>query len=83
MAAKRSAGLLLYRRTHHDDEIVLEVLLGHMGGPFWARKDDAAWSIPKGEYTLNDEDPLAAAKRSSGRSWARHLPRWCTATWAA
>jgi predicted NUDIX family NTP pyrophosphohydrolase len=63
MAAKHSAGLLLYRRTHHDHQIVLEVLLGHMGGPFWARKDDAAWSIPKGEYTLGEEDPLAAAKR--------------------
>ncbi|MEH3139977.1 MAG: NUDIX domain-containing protein [Mycobacterium kyogaense] len=58
----RSAGLLLYRDGpgHHDDE--LEVLLGHPGGPFWARKDDGAWSIPKGEYH-DGEDPWAAAQR--------------------
>jgi predicted NUDIX family NTP pyrophosphohydrolase len=53
-----SAGLLLYRTG--DDGV--EVLIGHPGGPFWARKDDAAWSIPKGEYT-DDEDPWAAAQR--------------------
>jgi predicted NUDIX family NTP pyrophosphohydrolase len=53
----RSAGLLLYRRT---DPGTLEVWIAHMGGPFWARKDAHAWSIPKGEYT-EDEDPLAAA----------------------
>ena len=53
-----SAGLLLYRIV--DDEV--QVLLGHPGGPFWARKDDAAWSIPKGEYT-EDEDPWTAAQR--------------------
>ncbi len=39
----------------------MEVLLVHPGGPFWARKDTGAWSIPKGEYTV--EDPLEAAKR--------------------
>jgi predicted NUDIX family NTP pyrophosphohydrolase len=43
---RTSAGLLLYRRGGSG----LEVLIGHMGGPFWARKDDAAWSVPKGEY---------------------------------
>ena len=58
MAATRtSAGLVLYRR-----EPRLQVLLGHMGGPFWARKDDGAWSIPKGEYGT-DEDAFAAAQR--------------------
>jgi predicted NUDIX family NTP pyrophosphohydrolase len=62
MPRKLSAGLLLYRRRPKDDEIVLEVLLGHMGGPFWARKDDAAWSIPKGEYEPG-QDPFAAARR--------------------
>lgn len=41
---------------------VVEVLLVHPGGPFWARKDLGSWSIPKGEYSLH-EDPLAAAKR--------------------
>jgi len=62
MTRKLSAGLLLYRRGNQDDEMVLEVLLGHMGGPFWARKDDGAWSIPKGEYEPG-QDPFAAAKR--------------------
>jgi predicted NUDIX family NTP pyrophosphohydrolase len=62
MPPKLSAGLMLYRHGNQDDEIVLEVLLGHMGGPFWARKNDGAWSIPKGEYEPG-EDPLHAAKR--------------------
>jgi predicted NUDIX family NTP pyrophosphohydrolase len=55
---KTSAALLLFRYT--DDR--LEVLIGHMGGPFWARKDNAAWSIPKGEYEA-PEEPRAAARR--------------------
>lgn len=59
--AKLSAGLLLYRVV--DD--IVEVLLAHPGGPFWARKDDGAWSVPKGEYT-DDEDPWAAAQREFG-----------------
>lgn len=54
----RSAGILLYRQGGAG----LQVWIAHMGGPFWARKDAAAWSIPKGEY-LEDEDPLAAARR--------------------
>jgi predicted NUDIX family NTP pyrophosphohydrolase len=58
VAGKRSAGILLFRRTGES----LEVLLGHMGGPLWARRDEAAWSLPKGEY-LADEEPLAAARR--------------------
>lgn len=53
-----SAGILLYRRTHNG----INVLLVHFGGPLWAKKDAAAWSIPKGEFT-EDEDPLTAAKR--------------------
>lgn len=55
---KLSAGVLLYRIA--DDGV--EVLLAHPGGPFWARKDDGAWSIPKGEYT-EPEDPWLAAQR--------------------
>lgn len=55
---KLSAGLLLYRVT----EGAVEVLIGHPGGPFWARKDDGAWSIPKGEYT-EGEDPWTVACR--------------------
>jgi len=54
----RSAGLLLYRVRDGAPE----VLLGHMGGPFWARKDERAWSIPKGEHP-DAEDALAAARR--------------------
>jgi predicted NUDIX family NTP pyrophosphohydrolase len=55
---KHSAGLLLYRYRQGE----LEVLLVHPGGPFWAQKDEGAWSIPKGEYPP-EEDPLAAAYR--------------------
>jgi predicted NUDIX family NTP pyrophosphohydrolase len=55
---RRSAGLLLYRFGNSG----LEVFLVHPGGPFWARKDAGAWSIPKGEYP-ESEDALAAAKR--------------------
>jgi predicted NUDIX family NTP pyrophosphohydrolase len=54
----RSAGILVYRRGAAG----LEIFLVHPGGPFWAKKDLAAWSIPKGEFG-DDEDPLAAALR--------------------
>jgi predicted NUDIX family NTP pyrophosphohydrolase len=56
--AKRSAGLLLYKLIAGE----LHVFLVHPGGPFWARKDDGAWSIPKGEID-DGEDPLVAALR--------------------
>ncbi|PRY12096.1 NUDIX domain-containing protein [Kineococcus rhizosphaerae] len=55
---KRSAGILLYRRTGDG----VELLAGHMGGPLWSSKDEHAWSIPKGELDP-DEEPLAAARR--------------------
>jgi predicted NUDIX family NTP pyrophosphohydrolase len=54
---KRSAGILLYKHTREG----LRVLLVHPGGPFWAKKDFGAWSIPKGEYS--GEEPLACARR--------------------
>ena len=54
---KKTAGILLFREAPR-----LEVLLVHPGGPFWARKDDGAWSIPKG-LVDDGEDPLDAAKR--------------------
>lgn len=57
MSPQRSAGILLYRRTP-----ALEVWIAHTGGPFWVRKDAAAWSIPKGLYEPG-EDPLTAALR--------------------
>src|SRR5512145_2039644 len=57
MASKKSAGILMFRTTTGE----LELLLVHPGGPFWEKKDEHAWSIPKGEF--DDEDPLEAAKR--------------------
>jgi predicted NUDIX family NTP pyrophosphohydrolase len=55
---KKSAGLLLFRKAGHS----VELFLVHPGGPFWAKKDDAAWSIPKGEFA-EGENPLDVAKR--------------------
>ncbi|MGY1619002.1 NUDIX domain-containing protein [Geodermatophilus sp. SYSU D00691] len=55
---RTSAGVLLYRRAGDG----VEVLIGHMGGPFWAKKDAGGWSIPKGEYG-DGEDPFAVAQR--------------------
>jgi predicted NUDIX family NTP pyrophosphohydrolase len=60
VSAKRSAGLLLYRRRAGT----LEVFLVHPGGPFWAKKDAGAWTIPKGEIDAG-EDELAAARRET------------------
>jgi len=62
---RRSAGILLYR----DDE----VLLVHPGGPFWAKKDAGAWSIPKGEYEDGD-DPRACALREFEEELGTALP---------
>ncbi|MFG2278706.1 NUDIX domain-containing protein [Streptomyces asoensis] len=59
--AKRSAGLLLFRQT----DTGREVLLGHMGGPYFARKDAGAWTVPKGEYEP-DEPAWDAARREFG-----------------
>ena len=56
---RRSAGLLLYRRS---PDTTPELLIVHMGGPFWKNKDAGAWSIPKGELEEGD-DPLAVALR--------------------
>lgn len=64
MSGKRSAGLLVHRVT----DTGAEVLLGHMGGPFWERRDTAAWSIPKGEY--GPEEPARAA---AGREFREEL----------
>jgi predicted NUDIX family NTP pyrophosphohydrolase len=55
---KKSAGLIMYRFSNG----ALEILLGHMGGPFWEKKDEAAWSIFKGEFE-EDENPFDAARR--------------------
>jgi predicted NUDIX family NTP pyrophosphohydrolase len=66
---KLSAGLLLYRFSTDG----IEVLLVHPGGPFWARKDDGAWSIHKGEYTEGD-DPWAVAQREFGEELGKAPP---------
>jgi predicted NUDIX family NTP pyrophosphohydrolase len=59
VATKHSAGIILYRRPEDGG---VELLLVHPGGPFWARKDDGAWSIPKGEVEPGEE-PRGAALR--------------------
>ncbi len=64
---QQSAGILLYRMLKNE----LEILLVHPGGPFWKNKDEGAWSIPKGEFT-NEEDPLAAAKREFEEETGMH-----------
>jgi predicted NUDIX family NTP pyrophosphohydrolase len=64
---KRSAGILMYRRGAQG----LEVLLVHPGGPYWAKKDLGAWSIPKGEYSEADE-PLATAIREFAEETSTH-----------
>ena len=61
---RRSAGLL----QHRTADGALEVMLAHTGGPLWAKKDEGAWSIPKGEYEPA-EDALAAARRE----WAEEI----------
>jgi predicted NUDIX family NTP pyrophosphohydrolase len=61
MAVRQSAGILLFRRGMAASEP--EVLLGHPGGPFFARRDEGYWSIPKGEPDHADEDLLAVARR--------------------
>ncbi len=75
--AKLSAGVLLYRFAEGSSGGAaggeLEVLLAHPGGPFWARKDEGAWSVPKGEYGP-DEDPWAAAAREFAEELGLPLP---------
>jgi predicted NUDIX family NTP pyrophosphohydrolase len=66
---KLSAGVLLYRAC----DGVVEVLIAHPGGPFWARKDDGVWSLPKGEYT-EGEDPWAAAQREFSEELGLPVP---------
>ena len=67
--AKQSAGILVYRRRGS----VIELLLGHPGGPFWARKDAGAWSVPKGEVEPG-EDLLVAAKREFAEEIGQPAP---------
>ena len=66
----RSAGLLIYRRMDGGE---LEVMLGHMGGPYWARTDVAAWSIPKGQREEGEES-LETARREFEEEIGRPAP---------
>lgn len=68
--AVRSAGLMLFRRRSRSG---VEVLLAHMGGPLWARRDERAWSIPKGEYA-DPEEPLEAARREFAEELGQEPP---------
>jgi predicted NUDIX family NTP pyrophosphohydrolase len=68
---ERSAGLLLWRRAASTPE--LEVWIAHMGGPFWARKEARAWSIPKGLFA-DDEPPLDAALREFAEEMGAPAP---------
>ena len=67
--AKLSAGILLYKRE--GDKV--SVMLVHPGGPFWAKKDDGAWSVPKGEIDP-DEDLLTAARREFAEETGSEVP---------
>ena len=69
MPRPQSAGVIAFRRR----EAGLEVFLVHPGGPFWQRKDDGAWSIPKGEFD-QDEAPEAAARREFAEETGFTLP---------
>jgi predicted NUDIX family NTP pyrophosphohydrolase len=72
-ASKTSAGLLLYRLRDGR----LEVFIGHMGGPFWQKKDAGGWSIIKGEYE-DGEDPLVAARREFAEETGTEAPQGAT-----
>jgi len=68
VTTRQSAGILLYRLRNNQ----LEVLLVHPGGPLWAKKDEGAWSIPKGEFGV-DEDALTVAKREFLEETGAHV----------
>ena len=70
MAQKLSAGILLYRISR---DRVVQVLIAHMGGPFWERKDKGGWSIPKGEYE-DGEDPFQVALREFEEELGKPVP---------
>jgi predicted NUDIX family NTP pyrophosphohydrolase len=73
MVLRQSAGILLFRRRGTAED-VLEVLLGHPGGPFFAKRDEGHWSIPKGEPDGADEDLLAVARREFAEEVGQPAP---------
>ncbi len=76
MAPRQSAGILLFRRAAGGEA---EVLLAHPGGPFFARRDDGYWSIPKGEPDAGEEDLLAVARREFAEEVGHPAPEAATA----
>jgi predicted NUDIX family NTP pyrophosphohydrolase len=68
--AATSAGIVLFRVRAGR----LEILAGHMGGPLWARRDERAWSIPKGGYVAGEEEPWAAACREFAEETGHPVP---------
>lgn len=78
---KRSAGLLMYRKLDADIEVF--VFLVHQGGPLWAKKDDGAWSIPKGDYEGREVEVLRSdqdviPQQQPGTIWSNHERRSCS-----
>ena len=69
-AARHSAGVLLWRRV----DAHIEVLIGHMGGPFWSRRDAGAWSIPKGEFDPATENSFDTAVREFAEELGHQAP---------
>lgn len=75
MTIRQSAGILLFRRLPGSSEAAgLEVLLGHPGGPFFARRDEGHWTIPKGEPDAPDADLLAVARREFAEETGHDAP---------
>ncbi len=78
MAIRQSAGILLFRRlagpTGDDRDRLVEVLLGHPGGPFFARRDEGHWSIPKGEPDDGGDDLLVVAQREFAEETGHAAP---------
>ena len=69
----RSAGLLVFRRTAGSGTAAVEVLIGHLGGPLWAKKDARAWTVPKGLVEAG-EDERTAARREFGEETGLAVP---------
>src|SRR6476469_6766114 len=74
MVVRRSAGLLLFRRRTGEGRDSVEVLLAHPGGPFFARRDEGHWSVPKGEPDGGEDDLLHVARREFAEEVGSEAP---------
>jgi len=74
MTVRRSAGILLFRRGRVSGADEVEVLLAHPGGPFFAKRDEGYWSIPKGEPDADESDLLAVARREFAEEVGSEAP---------